>query len=71
LIKNRLKGSCLIQVGDIPYTLSGKKMETAVKKIFMGQVDGKGFAPGAMRNPECLQEYIAMARRGTPLNSKG
>ncbi|MDZ4708733.1 MAG: acetoacetate--CoA ligase [Saprospiraceae bacterium] len=52
----------IIQVLDIPYTLSGKKMETAVKKIFTHNTLSIGIALGAMRNPGCLQEYLEIAR---------
>jgi len=47
----------IIQVKDIPYTLSGKKMENAVKKIFQGKELSLVASPGAMRNPDSLEEY--------------
>jgi len=48
----------LIKVDDIPYTLSGKKMETPVKKIFMGGDPGKVLNRDAMKNPECMEFFI-------------
>lgn len=64
-IKNQIKSHCsprhvpdrIIQVADIPYTLSGKKMEATVKKLFLGKLIGEVTAAGVMRNPECLKEY--------------
>ncbi|KAF8484292.1 hypothetical protein JB92DRAFT_3029847 [Gautieria morchelliformis] len=46
----------IIQVGDIPYTLNGKRVEVPVKKI----INGASLAsvnPATLRNPECLQSY--------------
>lgn len=44
----------ILPVGDIPYTLNGKKVEVAVKKIIHGQdVNNRG----ALRNPESLELY--------------
>ncbi len=41
-------------VNDIPYTLNGKKVEVAVKKIIHGDdVQNRD----ALRNPECLEEF--------------
>ena len=44
----------IIQVKDIPYTLSGKKMEIPVKKALMGMDISKSVNPDAVRNPEAL-----------------
>ncbi len=45
----------IIPVADIPYTISGKKTETPVKKILMGKRPEEVINPGALRNPESLQ----------------
>ncbi len=50
-----------IKVDDIPYTISGKKMEAPVKKILLGKSVRNSLNPDAMRNPECLVEYEQMA----------
>lgn len=47
----------IFQVQDIPYTLSGKKLEIPIKKIFSGQVIDNVISKDVMRNPECLDEY--------------
>lgn len=43
-----------VEVDDIPYTISGKKMEAPVKNIMMGRDLGSSLNPDAMRNPESL-----------------
>lgn len=48
----------IIQVEDIPYTISGKKMETPVKKILMGFEPEKSFSPDAMRNPQSMDYFM-------------
>lgn len=47
----------VIQVTDIPYTISGKKMEAPVKKILMGMEAESALNKDAMRNPESLQFF--------------
>jgi acetoacetyl-CoA synthetase len=46
------------QVKDIPYTISGKKMEAPVKKILMGMDPAKAVSRDTMRNPESLEEFV-------------
>ena len=53
----------IIQVKQIPYTISGKKLEASVKKILMGMKIGKAANKGAMKNPESLGFFIEFARR--------
>ena len=48
---------------EIPYTLSGKKMEVPVRKILLGQPVEKAANPGAMRNPDSLQFFVDLARK--------
>lgn len=45
-------------VNDIPYTLSGKKLEIPIKKIFSGYPLEKAVSKDVMRNPKCLEEYM-------------
>src|SRR5690606_36287532 len=45
-------------VDDIPYTLSGKKLEIPVKKIFSGYSLEQAVSKDIMQNPESLEEYI-------------
>ncbi len=46
------------QVQDIPYTLSGKKMEAPVKKILMGENPENSINLATIRNPESLKEFM-------------
>ena len=48
----------IIQVEDIPYTISGKKMEAPVKKILMGMSTSTSLSKDAMRNPESLNFFF-------------
>ena len=52
----------IFQVADIPYTLSGKKLEIPVKKIFAGIPLEKAVSKDIMRNPDCLEEYLTFRR---------
>jgi acetoacetyl-CoA synthetase len=47
----------IVEVPDIPYTISGKKMETPVKKILQGKSFEKCFNPDSMRNPEAMEFF--------------
>ncbi|MEP6647109.1 MAG: acetoacetate--CoA ligase [Saprospiraceae bacterium] len=47
----------IIPVPDIPYTISGKKMEAPVKKILMGMKVDDSLNRDAMRNPESLEFF--------------
>ena len=49
------------QVADIPYTLSGKKMEVPVKKILMGMDVSKNMNKDAVRNPEAIEQFVQLA----------
>lgn len=51
----------IISVPEIPYTISGKKMETPVKRILMGQDPTKVVNKGAMKNPEAIDYFIDLA----------
>ncbi|MCI0398538.1 MAG: acetoacetate--CoA ligase [Chloroflexi bacterium] len=51
----------IIAVDQVPYTLSGKKMEVPVRKILLGQPVDKAANPGAMRNPAAIQFFADFA----------
>jgi acetoacetyl-CoA synthetase len=53
----------VIAVGDIPYTISGKKMEMPVKRILSGTGAPQAASRGAMRNPEALEFFQAFAQK--------
>lgn len=48
---------------DLPYTISGKKMEAPVKKILSGKTADLTRHSGAMRNPASLDYFMDFARR--------
>lgn len=51
----------IVQMPDIPRTLSGKKQELPIKKLLLGQDVSKVLNPDAMANPGCLGAYMAYA----------
>src|SRR5690606_12575341 len=48
-------------VEDIPYTLSGKKLEIPIWKLFSGYPLEKAVSQDIMRNPECLAAYVELS----------
>jgi acetoacetyl-CoA synthetase len=48
----------IIAIVEIPYTISGKKMETPVKKILMGEDVSKIMNKDAMKNPQALDYFL-------------
>ena len=52
----------VVQVSDIPRTLSGKKMEVPVRKLLLGAEPGKVASPDAMQNPSSLAFFVHYAR---------
>lgn len=52
----------IIAVADIPYTISGKKTESPVKKILMGQPLERAVNKDALRNPQAMDFFIKMAK---------
>jgi acetoacetyl-CoA synthetase len=49
------------EITEVPYTISGKKMETPVKKILMGHHPDRVASPDTMRNPQALQAFMAVS----------
>lgn len=52
----------IIQVADIPYTISGKKMEAPIKKILLKMPFEKSINMDSMRNPESVDFFIEFAK---------
>lgn len=52
----------IMPVPDVPYTISGKKTETPVKKILMGKDPSKVINPGSLRNPDTLEHFAELAK---------
>ena len=55
----------MLVIDEVPYTLSGKKMEIPVRKILLGMDAGSTLNPGAMRNPDAIDFF---RRYGEQLN---
>ncbi|HIV71599.1 MAG TPA: acetoacetate--CoA ligase [Candidatus Aquabacterium excrementipullorum] len=56
----------ILQAPEIPRTLSGKKQEVPIKKLFLGQPIDKVVNRDAMANAHCLQWYVEQAAQPTP-----
>ena len=54
----------IIPIEEIPYTLSGKKMEVPVRRILLGHPPEKAVNPGAMRNPESIDVFVKLEQEG-------
>lgn len=50
-------------IDEVPYTLSGKKMEVPIRKILLGQDPAKAANRGAMRNPQTIDYFVALAKQ--------
>lgn len=68
-IRQTLKSECsprhvpdeIIEAPDIPYTISGKKMEAPLKKILLGMKQSKVLNKDSMRKPEAMEFYRKFA----------
>lgn len=56
----------ILQVAEIPRTLSGKKQELPIKKLLLGQPLDKVINREAMANPGCLDWYVDFALARCP-----
>lgn len=53
----------IIEIKEVPYTLSGKKMEVPIRKILLGMDVAKAANTGAMRNPDAVQFFVEYAKK--------
>ena len=53
----------IIRIDEIPYTISGKKLEAPVKKILMGIPVEKAANVDSLKNPGALQFFIEFAKK--------
>lgn len=60
----------VIEAPDIPYTLTGKKMEIPVRKLLMGHRVDASVNLGSMRNPEVINWYASFANSRREAKSK-
>lgn len=59
----------IVQVAEVPRTLSGKKQELPIKKLLLGQPLEKVVNRDAMANPGCLGWYVDFAERHAAKNA--
>jgi acetoacetyl-CoA synthetase len=52
----------MLTIDEVPYTLSGKKMEVPIRKILLGMEVDRAANLGAMRNPEAITYFLEYAR---------
>jgi acetoacetyl-CoA synthetase len=52
----------IIAVPDVPYTISGKKTETPVKKVLLGKDPKVVVNAGSLRNPGSMEYFITLAK---------
>ena len=51
----------ILHAPEIPRTLSGKKQEVPIKKLYLGHNLEKVINREAMANPDCLSFYLPLA----------
>lgn len=56
----------VLQVDEIPYTLTGKKMEVPVRKILSGMALEKAASKDSMRNPVAMDAFVRWADQLEP-----
>ena len=59
----------VIQVAQVPYTLTGKKMEVPLRRLLLGQPRHKVASPDAMLNPDSLDFFADLAGRLNPVTA--
>ena len=48
----------IFSISQVPYTISGKKMEIPIKKILSGEKIENVVSKGAMKTPECIEDFL-------------
>jgi acetoacetyl-CoA synthetase len=61
----------ITQAAAIPRTLSGKKQEVPVKKLYLGRSAADVINRAAMANPDCLDWYVEQAKRHLAARRQG
>ena len=56
----------IIEVPEIPYTISGKKTEAPVKKVLMGKDLRETLNSGSLRNPEAMNFFVEFYKTMAP-----
>jgi acetoacetyl-CoA synthetase len=53
----------VIMIAEVPRTLSGKKLEVPIKKLFMGVPQDKAVSQDALSNPQSLRPFQDLVQR--------
>jgi acetoacetyl-CoA synthetase len=53
----------IVAIPEVPRTLSGKKLEVPVKKLFLGTPLAKAASVGALANPQALDFFVEFAQK--------
>jgi acetoacetyl-CoA synthetase len=53
----------IVTIAEVPRTLSGKKLEVPIKKLFLGTPLEKAISLGALGNPQALQFFVEFAKK--------
>lgn len=53
----------IIAITEVPRTLSGKKLEVPIKKLFLGTPLEKAISVGALGNPQSMQFFVEFAKK--------
>jgi acetoacetyl-CoA synthetase len=69
-IKARIRADCsprhvpdeILQISEVPRTLSGKVLEVPVKRILMGTPAAEAASVDSLANPASLEYFVALAR---------
>ena len=70
-LRRRLREECsprhvpddVVQVAEVPRTLSGKVLEVPIKRILMGEDPDRAVSRGSLANPAALDSFVALARQ--------
>ncbi len=70
-IKRRIREDCsprhvpdeIMQIDEVPRTLSGKALEVPVKRILMGAAPGEAASVDSLANPGALDYFVRLAQR--------
>ena len=70
-LRRRLREECsprhvpddVVQVAEVPRTLSGKVLEVPIKRILMGEDPDRAVSRGSLANPAALDPFVALARQ--------
>lgn len=68
-IKQRIREDCsprhvpnqILQIAEVPRTLSGKVLEVPVKRILMGAVPSEAASVESLANPHSLEYFVELA----------